>query len=137
MEKIGAREDQAWINCHKPSKSRYLPILIPVSIKLIVYKSNSKLVTPYPRLQGWNVMYNRTDDSAGKSSLLWVYPVGSLPVFALFLILSVIFFILLLIHSVVCPKAFTFFSFLNFFYCIHGLLLYTVVYNNLYTRVAL
>ena len=33
LEKIGVREDQAWINHHKPGKPRYLPILILVSIK--------------------------------------------------------------------------------------------------------
>ena len=34
LEKIGAREDQAWINRHKSGKLIYLPILIPFSIKV-------------------------------------------------------------------------------------------------------
>ena len=33
LEKVEAREDQAWINCHKPGKKNCLPILISFSIK--------------------------------------------------------------------------------------------------------
>ena len=33
LERIGAREDQACINHHKLGKPRYIPILIPISIK--------------------------------------------------------------------------------------------------------
>ena len=33
LEKVEAREDQAWINCHQPGKTNSLPILISISIK--------------------------------------------------------------------------------------------------------
>ena len=34
LEKIEAREYQAWINHHKPGKPNYLPILISISVKV-------------------------------------------------------------------------------------------------------
>ena len=34
LEKVEAREDQAWINHHKTGKPKYLPILIPFSVKV-------------------------------------------------------------------------------------------------------
>ena len=50
---------------------------------MIVFKVSSKLVTPDPRLQGCLILNNRTDDFDGESSLLWVSPVDTCPVFAL------------------------------------------------------
>ena len=35
LEKIEAREDQAWINCHKSGKSNSLPIPISFSVKAV------------------------------------------------------------------------------------------------------
>ena len=33
LENIEAREDQAWINRHKPGKPNFLPILLSFSVK--------------------------------------------------------------------------------------------------------
>ena len=113
---------------------------------MIVYKSISKLVTPDPRLQGCIVLYNRTDDSAGESSLLWVCPIGAFTSLCSDSECGI--FIFPLTCSIVCPETFTIFS-LKFFVvvyagccytqsrittCIRGLLYKTVAYN---TRVAL
>ena len=50
---------------------------------MIVCKVSTKLVTPDPRLQGCLILNNKTGDSAGESSLLWVSPVDPCLVFAL------------------------------------------------------
>ena len=54
----------------------FLPIPFPFSGKADCLQVSIKLVTPYPRLQGCIVLYYRTGDSIGESSLLWVHPVG-------------------------------------------------------------
>ena len=63
----------------------FLPIPFPFSGKVDCLQVSSKLVTPDPRLQGCFILSNRTGDSVGDSSLLWVSPVDTCPVFALIL----------------------------------------------------
>ena len=83
LEKVATREDQAWINHHKPGKPNYLPILISISVKDVVCKSNSKLVTPDPRLQGCIVLYISDCGYSkytgykkkGKKNMLWTFTV--------------------------------------------------------------
>ena len=66
----------------------FLPILFPFLVKVDCMQVSSKLITLDPRLQGCFILNNRTGKSAGEPILLWVYLVGSWPLFAL--ILSVV-----------------------------------------------
>ena len=61
----------------------FLPILFPFPVKADCLQVSSKLVTPYPRLQGCFILNNRTGDSTGEPSLLWVSFVDPCLVFAL------------------------------------------------------
>ena len=61
----------------------FIPILFPFLVKVDCMQVSSNLVTPDPRLQGYFILNNRTGDSTGESSLLWVSPIDPCPVFAL------------------------------------------------------
>ena len=61
----------------------FLPIPFPFSGKADCLQVSSKLVTVDPRLQGCLILNNRTGESAGESSLLWVSSVDNCPDFAL------------------------------------------------------
>ena len=79
----------------QPSIIGYINIFslfsVHFAVKVDFLQVSSKLVTPDPRLQGCMILNNRTGDSVGDPNLLCIYPIGSLPVFFLFMILSVVF----------------------------------------------
>ena len=91
------------------------------------------MVTPDPRLQGCLILNNKTGDSTRESSLLWVSPVDTCPVFSL--IQCVVLYLGLDLQW--CLR-----DLHNFFLfrkngLVRGLLCYTVAYKILYTWVSI